>query len=49
MGKACLAFSLRRRGKVQVPSKSLKGKRGRLYIIMRCVLMLVCWRDHGDK
>ncbi|MBA0768172.1 hypothetical protein Gotri_016994, partial [Gossypium trilobum] len=30
-------------------SKILRGKRARFYIIRRCVFMLLCWRDHGDK
>ncbi|GKV03969.1 hypothetical protein SLEP1_g16195 [Rubroshorea leprosula] len=30
-------------------SKSLKGKWAKLYIIRRCVFMLICWREHRDK
>ncbi|KAK5804620.1 hypothetical protein PVK06_032271 [Gossypium arboreum] len=30
-------------------NKILRGKRARFYIIRRCVFMLLCWRDHGDK
>ena len=45
----CQAFRLRRRCKVQSSSGVLKEKRARLYIIRRCVLMLICWRDHKDK
>ncbi|OAY48990.1 hypothetical protein MANES_05G021101v8 [Manihot esculenta] len=45
----CLVFRSRRRAKVQVSGSILKEKRTKLYIIKRCVLMLVCWRDNGDK
>ncbi|XP_057981263.1 small polypeptide DEVIL 6-like [Malania oleifera] len=27
----------------------LGEKRARLYIIRRCVYMLICWRDHPDE
>ncbi|KAL4622138.1 hypothetical protein ACB092_06G276200 [Castanea dentata] len=43
------AFRLRRRCKVQSSSGVLKEKRARLYIIRRCILMLICWRDQKDK
>ncbi|WRX16860.1 DVL - like 3, partial [Theobroma cacao] len=45
-----MEMSPQKQATVQVPkSKILKGKRARLYIIRRCVYMLLCWRDHGDK
>ncbi|KAK8326325.1 hypothetical protein V6Z11_A11G108100 [Gossypium hirsutum] len=45
-----MAFSVRKRGKVQFPrSRILNQKQARLYIIHRCVLMLICWRDPKDK
>lgn len=34
--------------KVQASKRSLKEKRARLYIIKRCVFMLLCWREHAD-
>ncbi|KAF8028048.1 hypothetical protein BT93_E0840 [Corymbia citriodora subsp. variegata] len=27
---------------------ALKEKRAKLYIIRKCVLMLLCWKEHGD-
>ncbi|XVE73683.1 hypothetical protein DITRI_Ditri11bG0138600 [Diplodiscus trichospermus] len=46
MATGRLAFSVRKRGKVQLSrSRIFKEKRARLYIIQRCVLMLICWRD----
>ncbi|TYJ08982.1 hypothetical protein E1A91_A11G109200v1, partial [Gossypium mustelinum] len=45
-----MAFSVRKRGKVQFPrSRILNQKQARLYIIHRCVLMLIYWRDPKDK
>ncbi|MBA0763275.1 hypothetical protein Gotri_012750 [Gossypium trilobum] len=42
--------SPQKQAKVKVPkSKTLKGKRARLYIIRRCIFMLLCWKDQGDK
>ncbi|OMP08664.1 hypothetical protein COLO4_06233 [Corchorus olitorius] len=50
MATGCLAFPVRKQGKVQFPgNRILKEKRARLYIIQRCVLMLICWRDPEDK
>ncbi|XP_073128759.1 small polypeptide DEVIL 4-like [Henckelia pumila] len=38
-----------RRSKKRLSSRKLrrflKEERGRLYIIRRCVVMLICWRD----
>lgn len=46
----CLSFSTQKPNKVQVSrTRILEEKRARLYIIRRCVLMLLCWRDHEDK
>ncbi|GMJ00959.1 hypothetical protein HRI_003765100 [Hibiscus trionum] len=43
----CVGFPLRKRSK---GSKILmKEKRAKLWIIKRCVLMLLCWRDPKDK
>ncbi|KAB2017043.1 hypothetical protein ES319_D08G133000v1 [Gossypium barbadense] len=42
--------SPQKQAKVKVrKSKTLKGKRARLYIIRRCIFMLLCWKDQGDK
>ncbi|XP_018455909.1 small polypeptide DEVIL 12 [Raphanus sativus] len=30
------------------PIRSFKEKRSRLYIIRRCLVMLMCWRDPRD-
>ncbi|XP_024016246.1 uncharacterized protein LOC112089727 [Eutrema salsugineum] len=30
------------------PNRSLKEKRARLYIIRRCLVMLLCWREPRD-
>ncbi|TYI19340.1 hypothetical protein ES332_A07G158600v1 [Gossypium tomentosum] len=50
MGIGCVGFPVRKRGKVEFPrSRILKEKRAKLYIIKRCVLMLLCWRDPKDK
>jgi hypothetical protein len=27
----------------------LKEKRAKFYIIRRCIVMLLCWKDKGDK
>ncbi|NP_001349773.1 uncharacterized protein LOC100275079 [Zea mays] len=32
----------KQKGKV---GRALKGQRGRLYIIRRCIVMLLCWHD----
>ncbi|XAR70140.1 hypothetical protein NMG60_11026909 [Bertholletia excelsa] len=39
-----------RQERVQAPAgkRVLKEKRARLYIIRRCVCMLLCWRKHED-
>ncbi|KAL4323431.1 hypothetical protein GQ457_11G025220 [Hibiscus cannabinus] len=40
----------KQQAKVEVAdSRRLKGKRARLYIIRRCIFMLLCWNDRGDK
>ncbi|KAJ0112189.1 hypothetical protein Patl1_00635 [Pistacia atlantica] len=50
MAMRCLSFSTQRTDKVQVSrSRILEEKRARLYIIRRCVLMLLCWRDREDE
>lgn len=50
LNMGCQPFSLRRRCKVSIPKgKILKEKRARLYIIKRCVMMLICWREDGDQ
>ncbi|XVE77300.1 hypothetical protein DITRI_Ditri13aG0051300 [Diplodiscus trichospermus] len=49
MATGCLAFTVKKHSKVQLPSRILKEKQARLYIIRRCVLMLICWRDPKDK
>ncbi|XP_019082769.1 PREDICTED: uncharacterized protein LOC109125521 [Camelina sativa] len=39
---------LQRQGKnnkLLTPSRSLKETRSRLYIIRRCLVMLLCWRE----
>ncbi|KAF5734348.1 hypothetical protein HS088_TW16G00797 [Tripterygium wilfordii] len=33
----------------QPNTKALKGKRAKLYIIRRCIIMLLCWRDQSDS
>lgn len=42
--------SKRGRGKFFGAAKGggLKEKRARLYIIRRCILMLICWRESAD-
>ncbi|GMN42879.1 hypothetical protein TIFTF001_012086 [Ficus carica] len=52
MGMGCLPFrAMRRRCKVRAPvGRFLKEKRARLYIIRRCVTILICWRhEEEDK
>ncbi|KAG5041563.1 hypothetical protein JHK85_014039 [Glycine max] len=35
--------------KFQPPkSRILKEKRAKLYIIRRCIVMLLCWKENGD-
>lgn len=48
---AAAASSKKRRGKVfRVPKGGhLKEKRARLYIIRRCILMLICWKERADQ
>ncbi|RHN43519.1 hypothetical protein MtrunA17_Chr8g0388801 [Medicago truncatula] len=34
----------------QLPKgRVLKEKRAKFYIIRRCIVMLLCWKDKGDK
>ncbi|EEF43407.1 conserved hypothetical protein [Ricinus communis] len=40
--------SPKRQTRVQQNSKGLKGTRARLYIIRRCITMLICWKEHRD-
>ncbi|KAL3008817.1 hypothetical protein AAZX31_07G052600 [Glycine max] len=45
-----LTFKLSRTRKLQVSKgKAWKGKYAKLYIIKRCVLMLICWSRQGNK
>ncbi|XP_073017625.1 small polypeptide DEVIL 4-like [Primulina eburnea] len=49
MGSSTPSSSDLRRSKKRLSSRrlgrSLKEQRGRLYIIRRCVVMLICWHD----
>ncbi|PON32480.1 DEVIL-like protein [Parasponia andersonii] len=46
----CLPSPPQKRCKVQAPGGSvLREKRARLYIIRRCLVMLICWRDEKEK
>ncbi|KAK7318061.1 hypothetical protein RJT34_02759 [Clitoria ternatea] len=36
--------------KAQPPKgRILKEKRAKLYIIRRCIVMLLCWKENGDQ
>ncbi|KAG6636501.1 hypothetical protein CIPAW_11G115600 [Carya illinoinensis] len=41
--------SQQRQTKVRVPkAKTFKEKRAKLYIIRRCIAMLLCWKENED-
>ncbi|KAI4315560.1 hypothetical protein L6164_028356 [Bauhinia variegata] len=36
--------------KLHVPkTRVFKDKRAKFYIIRRCIIMLLCWKDNGDE
>lgn len=38
-----------KQAKFQAPKgRTSKEKRARLYIIRRCIVMLLCWKENGD-
>ncbi|KAJ6946022.1 hypothetical protein NC651_000946 [Populus alba x Populus x berolinensis] len=41
--------SPKRQTRIQAKNKALKGARARLYIICRCVVMLLCWKERKDE
>ncbi|KAG5014593.1 hypothetical protein JHK82_020274 [Glycine max] len=42
--------STEKHAKIQPPkSRILKEKRAKLYIIRRCIVMLLCWKENGDQ
>lgn len=41
--------SPQRQKRIQPKNKSLKGARARLYIIRRCVVMLLCWKENKNE
>ncbi|OAY56305.1 hypothetical protein MANES_02G005501v8 [Manihot esculenta] len=43
------ATSPKRETEVQQKKRGMKGTRARLYIIRRCITMLLCWKKHEDQ
>ncbi|KAK7358485.1 hypothetical protein VNO77_00413 [Canavalia gladiata] len=44
-----ISTSSEKQAKLQAPKgRVLKEKRAKLYIIRRCIVMLLCWKENGD-
>ncbi|KAG5228205.1 hypothetical protein IMY05_016G0072200 [Salix suchowensis] len=41
--------SPQRQTRIQAKNKALKGARARFYIIRRCMVMLLCWKERKDE